>query len=119
MGATGKLAPVRTTRHHYGIALCEAFKDSTHEADDLFLDPISKVEWKATGQIKWLVDKGSPIFPGTPRHKTVELWREFTEKDLSQSRSSRIVFVACPSDNLPSRLAKLEPNGTCTVLSVL
>ncbi|KAH8669929.1 hypothetical protein BGZ61DRAFT_537521 [Ilyonectria robusta] len=100
------VAPVAKTFHHYGVALCEPFEPLTHEIDDQFAHPVSKRDM-AAGQIKWIVEKNSPIFPDEPRVEILELSRLFSDKDFSQPNKSRIVFVACKSAIPPSRLAEL------------
>lgn len=110
------VAPVAKTFHHYGVAICEPFETLTHEIDDQVAHPVSKRDM-AAGQIKWIVEKNSPIFPDEPQVEILELSRLFSDKDFSQPNKSRIVFVACKSDIPPSRLAELTAAGTFSTSS--
>ena len=57
--------------------------------------------------MKWIIRKGDPIFPDTPKVETFRFVRKFTQGGRT---AFRLVLVAYSGDEAPSRLSEL-PSG--------
>ncbi|KAK4159712.1 hypothetical protein QBC43DRAFT_361185 [Cladorrhinum sp. PSN259] len=96
--------PVFLVPCHYGIVHCEPFSAGQHNQNDLQVDPGDQTQ-QAKGQIKWLLEKGQPIFfdQRDSHCVSVELERNFIQNETT----STVVVVICELDARPSRVADL------------